>query len=142
MGRHFCSHYFFFFFSSRRRHTRFKCDWSSDVCSSDLLASCQNDTLRPNTTIAPILRWAGSKRKFLPKLIPFWTKGHNRYIEPFAGSACLFFALAPKAAVLGDSNKELMATYRVVRDEPERLYKRRCRLRRDSATYCRWRQNK
>src|SRR5207237_2792289 len=26
-----------FFFSSRRRHTRFKCDWSSDVCSSDLL---------------------------------------------------------------------------------------------------------
>src|SRR3989475_12773502 len=30
---------FFFFFSSRRRHTRFDCDWSSDVCSSDLIAS-------------------------------------------------------------------------------------------------------
>src|SRR5690242_20810643 len=30
---------FFFFFSSRRRHTRLTCDWSSDVCSSDL-ASC------------------------------------------------------------------------------------------------------
>src|SRR5205085_7230497 len=29
---------FFFFFSSRRRHTRFDCDWSSDVCSSDLEA--------------------------------------------------------------------------------------------------------
>src|SRR4029077_19551526 len=29
---------FVFFFSSRRRHTRFKCDWSSDVCSSDLQA--------------------------------------------------------------------------------------------------------
>src|SRR6266480_2335184 len=27
---------FFFFFSSRRRHTRLTCDWSSDVCSSDL----------------------------------------------------------------------------------------------------------
>src|SRR5467141_2474746 len=26
------------FFSSRRRHTSFKCDWSSDVCSSDLSA--------------------------------------------------------------------------------------------------------
>src|SRR5689334_24494748 len=25
-----------FFFSSRRRHTRWNCDWSSDVCSSDL----------------------------------------------------------------------------------------------------------
>src|SRR2546427_12730115 len=30
------SYIFFFFFSSRRRHTRFDCDWSSDVCSSDL----------------------------------------------------------------------------------------------------------
>src|SRR5690242_21471600 len=29
---------FFFFFSSRRRHTRLTCHWSSDVCSSDLLA--------------------------------------------------------------------------------------------------------
>src|SRR5438034_3099331 len=28
---------FFFFFSSRRRHTRSLCDWSSDVCSSDLV---------------------------------------------------------------------------------------------------------
>src|SRR5207302_2640790 len=30
--------FFFFFFSSRRRHTRFSRDWSSDVCSSDLLS--------------------------------------------------------------------------------------------------------
>src|SRR5579859_3862009 len=39
--------FFFFFFSSRRRHTRFDCDWSSDVCSSDL--SCQN--IRPGITL-------------------------------------------------------------------------------------------
>src|SRR5688572_32590857 len=32
----YCMFFFFFFFSSRRRHTRFDCDWSSDVCSSDL----------------------------------------------------------------------------------------------------------
>src|SRR2546430_13424609 len=32
---------FFFFFSSRRRHTRFDCDWSSDVCSSDLYPCCE-----------------------------------------------------------------------------------------------------
>src|SRR5207253_6078851 len=29
--------FFFFFFSSRRRHTRWPRDWSSDVCSSDLV---------------------------------------------------------------------------------------------------------
>src|SRR5215204_2242988 len=32
---------FFFFFSSRRRHTRSLCDWSSDVCSSDLAADLE-----------------------------------------------------------------------------------------------------
>src|SRR5688572_31029357 len=34
--------FFFFFFSSRRRHTRFDCDWSSDVCSSDLIQGRRN----------------------------------------------------------------------------------------------------
>src|SRR3989475_4270072 len=33
----------FFFFSSRRRHTRFDCDWSSDVCSSDLRPRSSRD---------------------------------------------------------------------------------------------------
>src|SRR5262245_62537384 len=32
---------FFFFFSSRRRHTRCLSDWSSDVCSSDLVVSAE-----------------------------------------------------------------------------------------------------
>src|SRR2546427_969543 len=32
-----CLRFASFFFSSRRRHTRFDCDWSSDVCSSDLI---------------------------------------------------------------------------------------------------------
>src|SRR2546430_5743455 len=36
----------FFFFSSRRRHTRFDCDWSSDVCSSDLVAPAMRAALR------------------------------------------------------------------------------------------------
>src|SRR5688572_31085641 len=36
-----------FFFSSRRRHTRFDCDWSSDVCSSDLGADGRRRTGTP-----------------------------------------------------------------------------------------------
>src|SRR2546429_5796603 len=35
-----CVSVLFFFFSSRRRHTRCSRDWSSDVCSSDLIDSC------------------------------------------------------------------------------------------------------
>src|SRR5256886_6791018 len=48
----------FFFFSSRRRHTRFDCDWSSDVCSSDLAA-------RPTPTPTP------SERPKTPLDLPF-----------------------------------------------------------------------
>lgn len=90
----------------------------------------------------PFLRWAGSKRKQVSRLASFWSPRHRRYVEPFAGSACLFFELGPEAALLGDSNKELIEVYRVVRDEPERLHRRLCRIRRDLATYLRWRQLK
>ncbi len=60
---------------------------------------------------APFLRWAGSKRRLLPILQNFWTPRHKRYVEPFAGSACLFFAIKPPKAILGDLNPELIATY-------------------------------
>src|SRR2546430_4374180 len=41
-----------FFFSSRRRHTRFDCDWSSDVCSSDLDESQESP---PRLALPPIV---------------------------------------------------------------------------------------
>src|SRR5699024_11631397 len=44
------SHHPIFFFSSRRRHTRSKRDWSSDVCSSDLVEFAAAE---PTTTPAP-----------------------------------------------------------------------------------------
>src|SRR5258705_12243540 len=40
-SRHPAVRFFFFFFSSRRRHTRCLSDWSSDVCSSDLVDRAQ-----------------------------------------------------------------------------------------------------
>src|SRR5437879_11013873 len=39
--------FFFFFFSSRRRHTRYIGDWSSDVCSSDLVNRFDRSRVRP-----------------------------------------------------------------------------------------------
>src|SRR2546430_11517187 len=41
------------FFSSRRRHTRFDCDWSSDVCSSDLIPAVSK------TKIDGLAAWYG-----------------------------------------------------------------------------------
>src|SRR6266571_5737689 len=57
--------FFFFFFSSRRRHTRLTCDWSSDVCSSDLLGPF-------GQYFAPLM--IGSKRMAFPRIeaIGFW----------------------------------------------------------------------
>jgi DNA adenine methylase len=72
----------------------------------------QDTASNPSTSACPpFLRWAGSKRRLLPVLQEFWTKEHKRYIEPFAGSACLFFAIKPPKAILGDLNPELIATY-------------------------------
>ena len=87
----------------------------------------------------PFLRWAGSKRKQLARLGAFWSKSHTGYVEPFAGSACLFFSIAPPRAVLGDTNRELIELYNFVRDEPERLYGRLCEISRDLETYMFWR---
>src|SRR2546430_5617870 len=56
LGRNFSSRLrFFFFFSSRRRHTRFDCDWSSDVCSSDLRANHGSSFLTPDQLTFPPL---------------------------------------------------------------------------------------
>ena len=79
----------------------------------------QDDIPAPRQDCAPFLRWAGSKRRLLPVLQAFWTKKHKRYIEPFAGSACLFFAIRPPKAILGDLNPELIATYKEVKRQLE-----------------------
>src|SRR2546430_2893964 len=53
--------FFFFFFSSRRRHTRFDCDWSSDVCSSDLPVGLEyQDTNRLQAEILHALKPDGA----------------------------------------------------------------------------------
>src|SRR2546430_10695541 len=57
-----CVHCSFFFFSSRRRHTRFDCDWSSDVCSSDLSHSFSRPSSNEiQRSIEPGATTAGSR---------------------------------------------------------------------------------
>src|SRR2546422_1921400 len=46
-----------FFFSSRRRHTRCSRDWSSDVCSSDLLSKIVTKRPGPGGTLVPCETW-------------------------------------------------------------------------------------
>lgn len=76
------------------------------------------------TPLRPILRWAGSKRKLVQTLIAQAPPRFDRYIEPFCGSACLFFHMRPADAILGDQNTALIQTYRTLRRHP-RLVARR-----------------
>lgn len=58
----------------------------------------------------------------LPKLLPYWGDGHDRYIEPFAGSATLFFAIKPKRALLSDINPDLIQALGTIRRSPAAVY--------------------
>src|SRR2546422_206952 len=50
-----------FFFSSRRRHTRCSRDWSSDVCSSDLVATAPMDSYRYRDALKNLSRLIGQR---------------------------------------------------------------------------------
>lgn len=71
------------------------------------------------------LRWAGSKKQLLPKLVPYWLASDQyRYVEPFAGSAALYFKILPQEALLSDLNPNLVNSLIVVRDHPRALFNR------------------
>jgi DNA adenine methylase len=81
------------------------------------------------------IRWAGSKRLLLPHLKTLWRSEFKRYVEPFCGSACLFFDLEPKAAILGDLNEELIETYRALKHDPYLVLECIRRLRKGKFAY-------
>src|SRR2546427_8071051 len=66
-----------FFFSSRRRHTRFDCDWSSDVCSSDLFHRGFWNALLKNGKLMR-LAWREVQNSFSRQ--HFWREA-NRLVE-------------------------------------------------------------
>ncbi|MGH8093338.1 MAG: DNA adenine methylase [Chthoniobacterales bacterium] len=67
----------------------------------------------------PLLKWPGGKRWLSPRLTQMLERVEfNRYYEPFCGGAALFFRLAPKSAILSDTNIELINCYQQIRDAP------------------------
>ncbi len=85
--------------------------------------------------VKPFLRWAGSKRKQLPVLREYWSNDFDRYVEPFAGSACFFFDVAPKCALLADKNEQLIETFTVARNRSALVYDRVAAIPRTKETY-------
>src|SRR5882724_1480996 len=85
--------------------------------------------------IRPPLRWAGSKRAQVSQLARHLPREYGAYIEPFAGSASLYFFLRPKVAVLGDVNGALIAFYEALAASPRRLHAHLSRLADDGDDY-------
>lgn len=78
----------------------------------------------PHEIVVPPLKWAGGKRWFAANYAHLLPDRYDRYIEPFLGSAALFFSAQPSKAVLSDVNKELINLYEVIRDQPSELYRK------------------
>lgn len=69
-----------------------------------------------------LLRWAGSKKKLVPHLSEYFSTEYSRYLEPFVGSAQLFFNLPIQSAVLSDINSDLIKMYNTVKTCPKTVY--------------------
>ena len=78
----------------------------------------------------PFVKWVGGKRQLLKQfrelnLYPpeCFNPESNTYFEPFVGGGAVFFDLLPKHAELSDTNRELVITYNVIKDNVDGLIK-------------------
>jgi DNA adenine methylase len=73
----------------------------------------------------PLLKWAGGKRQLIDVILAHLPAKMETYFEPFVGGGAVFFALAAEGrfrhARLSDQNRELIETYRAVRDDVDEV---------------------
>jgi DNA adenine methylase len=73
----------------------------------------------------PVLKWAGGKRRLVRDIVELLPQQIETYYEPFVGGGAVFFALAQsgrfKKAVLADRNDDLLAVYRAIQEDVEKL---------------------
>jgi len=92
------------------------------------------DWLARRAKSRPFLRWAGGKQPFLARHSVHFPNLRGAYIEPFLGSAAVFFYFSrreprPFRSVLGDANLQLIRTYLDVRDRPAEVAENLAALR-------------
>lgn len=72
-----------------------------------------------------LLRYPGGKQRLVPQIsshLPCSEDIQGRLIEPFAGSAAVFFSLRPRQAQLGDTNSDLMHFYMGIKAAPDQVW--------------------
>jgi len=71
--------------------------------------------------LPPFLKWAGGKRWLVNSHAYLFPQSFDRYIEPFLGSAAVFFYLNPKTAILSDTNRSLVNCYQAIQTDWRRV---------------------
>lgn len=78
----------------------------------------------------PFVKWVGGKRQLLKQFLDMdlypphgFDASQSTYFEPFVGGGAVFFDLLPQKAILSDSNKDLVITYNVIKNNVEDLIK-------------------
>lgn len=77
--------------------------------------------LKGNIQMNSFLKWPGGKRWFVSRYKDIFPTQFNCYIEPFLGSASVFFHIEPTNAILSDTNSDLINLYVEMRDHPLEL---------------------
>jgi DNA adenine methylase len=71
--------------------------------------------------ITPFVKWAGGKSQLVDRLSARLPESYSKYYEPFIGGRAFLFALQAKPAVINDINKQLIHTYKTIRDNSDAL---------------------
>jgi DNA adenine methylase len=75
----------------------------------------------------PFLKWAGGKRWLVHTYRHLLPQRVGRYIEPFLGSAAVFFSIEPQSAILADKNVDLINAFSAIKSAPKSVEKLLCR---------------
>lgn len=78
----------------------------------------------------PIVKYRGGKSKEIENFLQYIPEEYDRYIEPFAGGAALFFYLEPSHAIINDINSRLINFYLTIQSDFELLKNELCALER------------
>lgn len=78
-------------------------------------------TRKTRTPLRSPVKWVGGKSRTAATIAALAPEGYRRLVEPFCGSAAVFFASRPSTALLTDAVTDLIACLRAVRDAPREL---------------------
>lgn len=77
------------------------------------------------TKLQPFIKWVGGKRDVINKYLNnYFPTKFNNYIEPFIGGGSVLLYLQPKKAYVNDLNKELIISYKTIKDNLDQLMKK------------------